>query len=69
MRKFYVNIQLIYQKLIEIHVEKLPKKSLINMRLNVTTAVNFSFEQIERNVILKVAAVFLVLFIILITRT
>ena len=45
MRTFYVIIQLIYQKLMEIHVEKLLKKSLMDMRLNVTTAVNFRWSR------------------------
>ena len=66
--KILCYIQLIYQKPIQIPGE-LQKKFLTDMHLSVIIAVKFLLEQTNKNDILKVAVVFLGLFIISIIRT
>ena len=65
MRKFSV----IFQRLIETLVQKVLRKSLMDLHLRVTTAENFLLKQADKNVTLKAVVEFLGLYIILIIKT
>ena len=68
MRTFCVIIQQIFQRLIETLMEKVVRKSLMDLHLSGITVENNLLEQTGEN-ILKAVVEFLGLFIILITRT